>query len=91
MAKYIMFNYWSGNHSPYINRIHRLDGSEVSLSSLLEKLLNEAGIQDGDEFEITITRTGNRPFGNRRMILQEPYRYGLETMLQMRKRLRGSK
>lgn len=88
MAKYIMFHYWSGNHNPYTHCIHKTSGAAVSDSGLLERLLDEAGVQDGDEFEITVTRTGNRPFGNRRVILQEPHTYGLETMEQMKERLR---
>lgn len=42
-----------------------------NLEAVVRKLIKEAGIQDGDEFEIHVKATGRRPFGNRRFV-QKP-------------------
>lgn len=81
-------DYWSGkDYAPYRNETHTLDDKEFGQLSELDGLFRMAGIKDGDEFTLTVTKTGNRPFGVRRVILQSPNKYGLETDEQMRNRL----
>lgn len=43
----------------------------IEASELLAKLCNEAGLTDGDEFEICVTATGKRPQGDRWYIMNE--------------------
>jgi hypothetical protein len=65
-AKFILRHYWDKEmkHMPYQNMVHNLKDKEVFQMSELENLLKAANVEDGDEFEITIRRTGRRPFPN---------------------------
>lgn len=47
-------------------------------SDALERALIEAGVQDGDEFEIVVRKTGRRPFGDRRVVYTKPHTYERE-------------
>jgi len=48
-------------------------------------------LQDGDEIEITIRKTGNRPFGDRKFRYQSPHTYAPEIDEQMKNRVEGNK
>lgn len=41
---------------------------------VLDQMMEEAGIQDGDEFEILLVKTGKRPHGDRRCVRRGPPR-----------------
>jgi hypothetical protein len=83
---FVYHDYWAENHRPYRNLLYRED----KLFSEMSKFSNsfeEIGVNDGDEVIISITKTGNRPHGDRRIILQEPHTYGFETDEQMKDRM----
>jgi len=42
-----------------------LSGHPLAGQELLERLCVEAGVMDGDEFEVFVTATGKRPHGDR--------------------------
>lgn len=87
--KFVFRNYWAGNSDwPYRAVIHDLQDQHLAKQEALNPLFKSLGIQDGDEFEIIIKKTGRRPFGDRRFILQEPHIYGPETDEQIKERLR---
>lgn len=81
-------SYWSGNHSPYPWMVFSGE-AEQDKHNLFAELLASAGVNDGDEFIIIVEKTGNRPFGDRRIILQRAHEYGPETDEQMTDRLKG--
>lgn len=60
--KFICRDYWSGNHRPYQNVWHNLEDSRFNQYEMWDRLMKEAGVKDGDEFEIIIRKTGRRPF-----------------------------
>lgn len=62
---YVYRDYFSGDHRPYQGMIHDDEDVKVDKHSLLFDMCRYLGIQDGDEFEITIRKTGNRPFSTR--------------------------
>lgn len=87
--KFVYRDYWNEeqNHNPYTDMIHDLNDRKVlQLNSALHHLYPD-DLKDGDEIEITITKTGNRPFGDRRIVWQKAHTYGLETDEQMKERL----
>lgn len=45
---------------------------------LLDEALRAAGVVDGDEITITVTKTGRRPFGDRRVRYARPHSYERE-------------
>jgi hypothetical protein len=47
------------------SHIHDLSDKEKDIQTLVENLT--ASLKDGEEFQILIQKTGNRPFGNRRI------------------------
>ena len=85
--KFVYRDYWDGEHNPYTDNIHDLKDEDICQLPRELRCLWPEDIKDGDEIEITITKTGNRPFGDRRIILQKPHTYGPETDEQMKKRL----
>jgi len=91
MALFVFRDYWDEkeSHRCYRNMIHNLSDENLCLDDLLHHLC-PTDLKDGDEVKITITKTGKRPFGDRRYILQEPHRYGPETDKQMEERLNKS-
>jgi hypothetical protein len=78
----VLTEYWSGTHRPYTNMLHDGDTDE-DLGQLqpdvLRELVEESGAVDGDEIEITIRRTGRRPFGDRKIRLVKPHTYERES------------
>lgn len=78
--KLLLRDYWSGDHRPYQGMAHTVEG--VLLRQLpweiFGKLLEQAGVKDGDVFELTIRKTGERPFGDRRIVYTKPHTYELE-------------
>ena len=63
--KFVYRDYWDGEHNPYKGIIHNPNDDCIQNTDLLDSLFPN-GLKDGDEIEITITKTGNRPFGDRR-------------------------
>lgn len=45
-----------------------------------------ADVRDGDEIRIVVVKTGKRPFGDRRVVLQAPHTYVRETDAQQKAR-----
>jgi hypothetical protein len=70
----VVTDYHDRAHRPYESLLHGpvLDGRAVDEKldphHVLASLLAVAGARDGDEIEITVTRTGARPFGDRRVV-----------------------
>lgn len=79
--------YWAGSHAPYPWATVTQNGEQADYNEIISGLFKECEIDDGDEFIITINKTGNRPFGDRRVILQAAHTYGPETDDQMKRRL----
>jgi hypothetical protein len=75
---WVYVDFWSGDHRPYCNVVRTVEDEEIGQMSNLSSLFQEAGLDDGDEFEITIRKTGNRPFGDRKVRLVEPHKYRRE-------------
>lgn len=74
--------YWSGEHVSYRNKLH--DGvTDEDLGQVqprvLQELLEESGAVDGDEIEIVVRKTGQRPFGDRKVRLIRPHTYERES------------
>ena len=88
-AKLSVNHYWNSDfsHTPYMYQLFE-DGQETDLSEMVESMLSSIDAEDGDEFEITITKTGKRPFGNRKMFLFQPHGYRRETIKECAKRER---
>ncbi len=77
--KLTVLDYWWDNNRPYQNVPHDSDTAEkIDVFKLLDTLFEGAGVKDGDEVTITVTKTGRRPFGNRRMRLVAPHTYELD-------------
>lgn len=85
--KFTCMSCWAGENTPY-NRMMYRGNAFAFQASFFAHLFDQAGIQDGDEVEITVKRTGKRPYGERRIVLQEPHTYDFETDEQMKARLR---
>lgn len=60
--RFINRDYWSGDHRPYRNVLHDLSDKPADWFAVRERLFAEAGIRDGDVFEVIVRRTGERPF-----------------------------
>lgn len=65
---------------PYRNMLHDEHDNYLSQASRepLESLLLAVAAKDGDEVEITVRKTGRRPFGDRRIVLTAPHTYERE-------------
>lgn len=88
MAKMILVkrDYWAkDNHCPYRNCFHDKEDQPLDWYDVIRELLSD--IEDGDEMEIVVTKTGKRPFGDRRYCYQTPHAYAPETDEQMAVRL----
>lgn len=90
MAKIIVIkrDYWNErkDHRPYRSRLHDTQDQSLDLYEAITTIL--ADIADGDEIEISATKTGKRPFGDRLFRYQQPQTYGPETDEQMAARLK---
>lgn len=62
---YVYRDYFSGEHRPYQAMLHDDEDTKVDKHAMIFDMCRYLGIQDGDEFEITIRKTGNRPFNTR--------------------------
>jgi hypothetical protein len=58
--------------------LHDAHDDDGPQASFLEKLFREAGVKDGDEFELLVRKTGRRPFGDRKVRLVKPHSYERE-------------
>lgn len=85
----VVHHYFSGNgHTPYRNNVSFIGDCPVKTNLTLGKLIEMAGfVEDGDEIQITIKKTGNRPHGNRTVRYTKPHTYELETEYQAMVRL----
>lgn len=77
-------DYWANGQNPYRAMLHDHTDRAIDTTACRYDLL--ADFNDGDEIEIIVRRTGKRPFGDRRYILQAPNRYDPETDEQMKAR-----
>ncbi len=76
----VVHHYFSESHTPYRNNVSFIGDCPVKTNVTLAKLIEMAGfVEDGDEIQITIKKTGNRPHGNRRVRLCASHQYALET------------
>lgn len=72
-------DYFADSHASYRAMWRHPDTDEVlGRNKLLADLAASVGCQDGDEVEITIRKTGRRPFGSRRVLLVAPHTYERE-------------
>ncbi len=81
-ATLVLTDYWSEGgvgHRSYRGVWRTTDDAEADTNELHDRLCEEAGVQDGDEFEVTIKKTGRRPFGDRRVRYVRPHTYERET------------
>lgn len=88
VRRWVRCHYWSHdrpNYAPYCDVIFdsagdgEVDGGgKVGQMPLLRELLDEAGLEDGDEFELVIRKTGRRPFGDRRVVWTRAHTYERE-------------
>lgn len=88
VRRFVRRDYWSEGNRPYQNVRHDEHDQPVNSTMTDDEMCQH--VADGDEFEITIRRTGRRPFGDRRYVLQKAHEYGPETDRQMRARLRAA-
>lgn len=66
-GRFIYRDYWNSKQSerPYQGVIHGNDDEPIDIQTALEAMLADAGMQDGDEFELVVRRTGKRPYSDR--------------------------
>ena len=77
--KCVTTDFYSGNHRPYRNILRgSVTDEQLSKIDVLDTLILESGAIDGDEIEITVRRTGQRPFGDRKVRLVKPHTYERE-------------
>jgi hypothetical protein len=57
-----------GHGHIFCHAIHDLKDQHVSKLDLVQDAIDRVNLQDGDEFEVIIRRTGRRPFGDRLML-----------------------
>ena len=79
----VVSDYWSEDfahrpHASYARMLRDERDEPLSKPAVLDALIDFAGALDGDEIEITIKKTGRRPFGDRRVVLVEPHTYRRE-------------
>ena len=75
-ARVVRRDYWSGGHRSYRGRVHDpVTDESLHHDDVLRGLLEEAGAYDGDEVEVVVRRTGERPFGRRIFAWTEPHEY----------------
>jgi hypothetical protein len=80
-------------HLPYQGLFHDANDQKVEDGHLfvdkyidgkrIDGLLVQAGIKDGDEFELVLRKTGERPFGDRQVLLVADGEYAPETDAQI--------
>lgn len=78
----VLTEYQSGDHCSYRNVLRDGDTDEdlgQIQPAVLQVIVAESGAVDGDEIEITVRRTGRRPFGDRKIRLVEPHTYKRES------------
>lgn len=77
----ILVDYHHGNHRPYRNCLHDAQDESVDQArsrTPLEAAIIASGAVDGDEIEIIVRKTGNRPFGDRKYRYTAPHTYERE-------------
>lgn len=80
--KLVLADFWDKGHGhrPYRGVLRTSGDREASAGDVVRDLCVRAGVHDGDEFEISVQRTGRRPFGDRRMHWVSPHTYERETL-----------
>jgi len=77
-------DYWNPERTycPYTGMLHDSKTDEyieqASWDSTLARAARDADVEDGDEIEIIVRRTGRRPFGDRKIVRTEPHEYKRE-------------
>lgn len=77
----VVTHYWElgKKHTPYTWTLRTPDNDmEMDMSDLLASMIKHSGAEDGDEIEIIVRKTGNRPFGDRKFVRVGPYEYRRE-------------
>lgn len=76
----VISDYWSDSHRPYRGQLRDPDTDEcLNLRRVVDELLVNADIRDGDEVEIVLYSTGRRPFGDRKVRFVRAHTYERET------------
>jgi hypothetical protein len=83
----VLRDYRHAGHIPHTNQWHTQDDKYVGQKPVIDILMREVGLQDGDEFEVIVRRTGRRPFGDRRVVRRGVGVYKPETDQEMKARL----
>mgnify|MGYP000491038308 CR=1 FL=1 len=60
MGRLVYRNYYAGDQPAVIGNMHGIDDSRLSSRDVLMDLIMRAGIQDGDEYLIAVTKIGPR-------------------------------
>lgn len=77
--RYVLTDYHARTDRPYRNMLHDPETDEkVQVYSAFNAAAEAAGLRDGDEFVLVAVPTGQRPFGDRRVVLVEPHTYRRE-------------
>jgi hypothetical protein len=72
----VLTDYWDNSHRPYRSVLHDpVTDERLSPSEIIGLLATKAGAADGDEIAVSVTRTGKRPFGGRKVRLVRPNTY----------------
>lgn len=78
----VITHYHSGDHTPYLYMMRDpetdIESGQAGVNSVLGTLVRKLGVNDGEEIEVIVRKTGRRPFGNKRVVLTEPHIYGRE-------------
>jgi hypothetical protein len=81
VIKAVVTHYWNKerNHTPY-RWILRTPDNDMGLDrrDMIESMVKHLKANDGDEIEITIRKTGQRPFGDRKFVWVRPHEYERE-------------
>lgn len=59
----------SDTYAPFRGELHDQTDNPVTTRHAIAEAMDRAGIVDGDEILITVTKTGARPYGDRRYVL----------------------
>lgn len=81
IIKAVVTHYWNKeqDHTPYRWLLRTPDNDmELDRRDMFDSMVKHIGAKDGDEIEISIRKTGQRPFGDRKFIWVRPHEYERE-------------
>jgi hypothetical protein len=78
--RFVVTDYWSdAGERPYSSVLHNVRTDRAAdFVDVLKRAVERVHARDGDEIEVTITKTGKRPFGNRKVRLIGPHTFERE-------------